>query len=125
MYLFALFDENKKPGLGSQRNYGLFYPNEKKVYDIPLTIEDLRRFKDGEEREKSESSGSGKVAVSTEAQTWCVANVEVVEDRLQKALDYACGEGGADCRSIQPGATCYNPNTVEAHASFAFNSYYQ
>jgi len=125
VFLFALFNENKKPGLGSERNYGLFYPNEKKVYDIPLRIEDLKRFKGGEDGETSKGSGTGKVAVSTEGQTWCVANAEVGEDKLQKALDYACGEGGADCRPIQPKATCYDPNTVEAHASFAFNSYYQ
>ena len=34
-------------------------------------------------------------------------------------------EGGGDCRPIPPGATCYDPNSLEAYASFAFNSYYQ
>ncbi|GAB4859406.1 hypothetical protein Ancab_010871 [Ancistrocladus abbreviatus] len=127
--LFALFNENKKPGPTSERNFGLFYPNEQKVYDIPFTIEGLkggpRAVSGGGERAATPVASVGNVPVTTAGQTWCVANAGVGRGKLQAALDYACGEGAADCRQIQPGATCYDPNTIEAHASYAFNSYYQ
>lgn len=129
VYLFALFNENQKPGPTSERNYGLFYPNEEKVYDIPLTAEAVNDEKSTPvNKSKEQVPVAGDVspaATTTGGETWCVANENAEEKKLQAALDYACGEGGADCRPIQPGATCYNPESLVAHASYAFNSYYQ
>ncbi|CAK9169213.1 unnamed protein product [Ilex paraguariensis] len=130
VYLFALFNENEKNGPTSERNYGLFYPSEEKVYDIPFTVEGLKNYRDkpspvGGQRVSPPVNGGGNVSTSVSGQTWCVASGDAGKTKLQAALDYACGEGGADCHPIQPGSTCYNPNTIEAHASFAFNSYYQ
>ncbi|KAK1439802.1 hypothetical protein QVD17_05623 [Tagetes erecta] len=136
VFLFALFNENNKDGPSSERNYGLFYPNEQKVYSVPFTMEDLKNYRDKQSPAVDGGDiGGGQVRVSNPVKgqgsgsgygsgSWCVAS-DVGKDRLQMALDYACGEGGADCRQIQPGSTCYDPNTLEAHASFAFNSYYQ
>ncbi|KAL0362300.1 UNVERIFIED_CONTAM: Glucan endo-1,3-beta-glucosidase 13 [Sesamum calycinum] len=121
VYIFALFNENTKPGPTSERNYGLFYPNEQKVYNIQFTAEGLA----GSPNTMNGSKSQVAQPPSSVGQTWCVANAGAGEEKLQQALDYACGEGGADCGAIQPGATCYDPDTVEAHASYAFNSYYQ
>ncbi|KAL6201267.1 hypothetical protein ACLB2K_024981 [Fragaria x ananassa] len=57
--------------------------------------------------------------------TWCIASQSASETALQVALDYACGYGGADCSPVQPSGSCYNPNTLRDHASYAFNDYYQ
>ncbi|KAF7022885.1 hypothetical protein CFC21_035517 [Triticum aestivum] len=57
--------------------------------------------------------------------TWCVASQSASTSALQVALDYACGYSGVDCSAIQTGGSCFNPDTIHDHASYAFNSYYQ
>ncbi|KAH7835209.1 hypothetical protein Vadar_023853 [Vaccinium darrowii] len=59
-----------------------------------------------------------------EAAAWCVTRSDASNTALQTALDYACA-AGADCAPILPSGLCYLPNTLQAHASYAFNSYFQ
>ncbi|KAH9313685.1 hypothetical protein KI387_022312, partial [Taxus chinensis] len=56
---------------------------------------------------------------------WCIADPQAPPEILQGALDWACGEGRADCTAIQWNQPCFQPNTVVSHASYAFNTYWQ
>ncbi|KAE9598176.1 hypothetical protein Lal_00003897 [Lupinus albus] len=64
-------------------------------------------------------------APNTPGQFWCVAKSGVPESTIQTALDYCCGMDSVACSQIQQGGSCYNPNSLQNHASVAFNSYYQ
>ncbi|XP_028757928.1 glucan endo-1,3-beta-glucosidase 12 [Neltuma alba] len=60
-----------------------------------------------------------------EDEQWCIADEQTPDEELQAAVDWACGKGGADCSKIQAKQSCFFPNTMRSHASFAFNSYFQ
>ncbi|PSS01934.1 Glucan endo-1,3-beta-glucosidase [Actinidia chinensis var. chinensis] len=112
VYIFSLFNENRKPGLESERNWGLFNNDQTSIYSLDFT-------------------GKGAVDVTTQANVtsafgmWCIASPTASEADLQNALDWACGPGSVDCSAIQPSQQCFEPDNTVSHASFAFNSYYQ
>ncbi|KAF8380006.1 hypothetical protein HHK36_027475 [Tetracentron sinense] len=59
-----------------------------------------------------------------EGKKWCVPKSGAKSEVLQNNIDYVCGLG-FDCRPIQAGGACFFPNTVQAHAAYAMNVYYQ
>ncbi|OIW00591.1 hypothetical protein TanjilG_14817 [Lupinus angustifolius] len=64
--------------------------------------------------------GGGSVV----SESWCVVRTDASFQALQTALDYACS-AGADCSVLQPIGLCFLPNSIQAHASHVFNSFYQ
>lgn len=56
---------------------------------------------------------------------FCVAKQGADATALQAGLNWACGQGRANCAPIQPGGPCYKQNDLEALASYAYNDYYQ
>lgn len=108
-YIFSLFDEDEKTGKESERNWGVFNVDETSIYYLDI---------------KGSQNGTSQSFNGTGA-TWCVASPAASNDSLEAGLNYACGDGNADCGPIQQGQPCYIPNTFLNHASYAYNSYYQ
>ncbi|XP_039144445.1 glucan endo-1,3-beta-glucosidase-like [Dioscorea cayenensis subsp. rotundata] len=107
-YIFSLFNEDLKPGPIAERNFGLFRPDLTPVYDVGIL--------------RGGQSGGGVQPSPT--RRWCVAQLGASNQALQDNIDYACSNG-ADCKQIEVGGACFEPNTLLAHASFAMNSYFQ
>ncbi|KAL0321953.1 UNVERIFIED_CONTAM: Glucan endo-1,3-beta-glucosidase [Sesamum calycinum] len=117
-YIFALFNENQKPGSLAERNFGLFYPNFSPVYDAGIV-------RVGANPVKSAPIPKPPVApAATGGKKWCVPKADASDAALQANIDYVCSQG-IDCKPIQAGGACFTPSTVRSHASFAMNSYYQ
>ncbi|GER44598.1 glucan endo-1 3-beta-glucosidas [Striga asiatica] len=111
-YVFALFNENQKPGSVAERNFGLFRPDFTPVYNAGI----MRAGPAPNVPRPAPPSTGGN-------NKWCVPKAEASDGALQRALDYVCSQG-IDCKPINPGGACFNPNTVRDHASFAMNSWY-
>ncbi|MED6139118.1 hypothetical protein PIB30_080891 [Stylosanthes scabra] len=104
-YIYELLNEDKRDGPTSVKNWGVFYSNGSTVY--PLSF-----------------SGSGQSTGNSLA-VFCVAKDGADTDKLQAGLNWACGQGQANCTAIQAGRPCFLPNNLKSHASYAYNDYYQ
>ncbi|KAL3716148.1 hypothetical protein ACJRO7_007851 [Eucalyptus globulus] len=94
-FIFALFNENQKPGPTAERHFGLLYPNGSKVYQI-----DLRR--------KTTTSGYEPLPEPTN----------------NKQYKGPISQGNKTCEAIRPGKACHNPDLSLFHANYAFSSYW-
>ncbi|KAF9688605.1 hypothetical protein SADUNF_Sadunf01G0005600 [Salix dunnii] len=103
-YIYELFNEDKRPGPVSEKNWGLFFTNGSAVYTFSLST-------------SNQITGNNS--------DFCVAKPNADPGKLQAGLDWACGQGGASCNAIQEGQPCFLPNTYQNHASYAYNDYYQ
>ncbi|KNA12975.1 hypothetical protein SOVF_121020 isoform B [Spinacia oleracea] len=148
-YIFALYDEDLKPGPTSERSFGLFKPDLSTTYDIelsksssqapskspvtpstspaPSTTPSVTPSSPSQTPSAPSATPTTAVPVTPPPKssgTWCVPKKGVSDAQLQANLDYACSQG-VDCSKIQAGAPCYDPNTVASHASYAMNLLYQ
>ncbi|CAK9314114.1 unnamed protein product [Citrullus colocynthis] len=102
-YVYELFSEDQKPEPLSEKNWGVLSTKGSAIYRL--------------------SSLSSRVTGSSVV--YCVAKDGADPGKLQNGLNWACGQGGANCSAIQPGQPCFLPDNIINHASYAFNDYYQ
>uniref|UniRef100_A0ACD5XTT1 Uncharacterized protein n=1 Tax=Avena sativa TaxID=4498 RepID=A0ACD5XTT1_AVESA len=121
VFVFSLFNEDLKPGPGTERHWGIYYPNGTAVYQIDLAARRPLSAYPPLPAPENDTPYKGPI--------WCVlaahAAKKLNETAVGDALTYACGQGNGTCDAIQPGGHCFQPNTGAAHASYAFNSYWQ
>ncbi|XP_022771542.1 probable glucan endo-1,3-beta-glucosidase A6 [Durio zibethinus] len=115
-FIFALYNENQKPGPGTERHFGLLYPNGSYLYGIDLSGETPDSDFEPLPKPDNNEPYKGKI--------WCVAARGVNASELASALSYACSQGNKTCDPIQPGKKCFKPDSLVWRASYAFSSYW-
>ncbi|XP_022899477.1 glucan endo-1,3-beta-D-glucosidase-like [Olea europaea var. sylvestris] len=124
-YIYELYDEDLKLGPKSEQSFGLFGVDGSPHYDTGL-------FKSSKNSMTPTSPASPKPAPAPTATStpklegiWCVPKPAGVTDaQLQENITFACSKG-IDCSPIQKGGACFEPNTLESHASYVMNLLYQ
>ncbi|CAN8252178.1 unnamed protein product [Cochlearia groenlandica] len=116
-YIFALFNENLKPGPTSERSFGLFRSDLTPIYDIGILRPTVSTS-------NPENITESPPEVESSEKRWCVAKAGAETVALQRNIDYVCGLG-LNCRPIIESGPCFLPNTVKAHATWAMNLFYQ
>ncbi|XP_022979803.1 probable glucan endo-1,3-beta-glucosidase A6 [Cucurbita maxima] len=115
-FIFSLFDENQKPGPGTERHWGLLRFDGSPNYQIDLTGK--KPSVDYDPLPVVENN------VPFRGRLWCVAARGVDPMELQAAITEVCGGGDGSCEVLWPGRECYEPVSVYWHASYAFSSYW-
>ncbi|KAI3996968.1 hypothetical protein MKX01_021244 [Papaver californicum] len=94
-YIYELFNEDKRPGPISEKNWGIFFPNGTTVYSLCMSTSDLTDV----------PLGSG---------LFCVAKPDADSSALNFGLDWTYGQGSANCSAVQARQPCFQPNNIQA-----------
>ncbi|XP_024519267.1 glucan endo-1,3-beta-glucosidase 2 [Selaginella moellendorffii] len=129
VYVHEFFDIVGPAG-DSRRRYGLFSTSQVPRYSFHLSpgvseAEILMRRVLADNGTNGTAVAPPSGGTGTGSGQFCVAASGAPDSLLSVGLNWACGQGNADCTPIQQNGACYLPDTYSAHASYAFNSYYQ
>ncbi|KAL2469463.1 O-Glycosyl hydrolase family 17 protein [Abeliophyllum distichum] len=115
-FLFSLYDENQKPGPGTERHWGLLNPDGTPIYDMDLTGALSEQDYTNLPQPLNNKPYKGKI--------WCVVANGVNIMDLEPVLDMICSQGNETCDELAPGRGCYEPVSIISNASYAFSSYW-
>ncbi|XP_018844180.2 probable glucan endo-1,3-beta-glucosidase A6 [Juglans regia] len=115
-FIFALYNENQKPGAGTERHFGLLNPDGSNVYEMDLSGETPESEYKPLPKPTNNELYKGKI--------WCMVAKGANKSEVESALSYACSQGNKTCDPIQPRGRCYKPDSLFWHASYAFSSYW-
>ncbi|KAJ3683525.1 hypothetical protein LUZ60_013752 [Juncus effusus] len=117
-FVFALFNENYRSGAGTERHWGLFYPNETSVYPIDLTG-----------RKPIGSYPPIPLPTNNEpypGTIWCVmqADINIIRhlDYFQDRMEQFCDQGNITCPRVT-NRDCQDDPWL--NYSYAMNSIWQ
>lgn len=120
-YIFSLYNENLKTGAESERNWGVFNVDGTTIYSLDL---------EGVNTSSTTTAtppptvAPQNLTTSSVGTVWCIAKPGISNSSLSAGINWACGQGKANCTLIQQGQACFQPNTFQNHASYAYNSYF-
>ncbi|KAM0929525.1 hypothetical protein ACQ4PT_001581 [Festuca glaucescens] len=120
-FVFALFNEDLKGGPGTERHWGLFYPNGTAVYEVDLTGRRPAASYPPLPPATNDLPYPGKL--------WCVVRTDrrgavANETAVREQVAAACADEATLCDPVRPGGECHLPNTVAAHASYVFSAHW-
>ena len=119
-FIFSLFNEDQKPGPGTERHWGIFYSNGSKIYGIDLAGKTPETKYPALPPATNNEAYKGKI--------WCVVaeGKEGNKTELAAAVEYACGQlkEGA-CGAVKRGGSCDGQSDPALQASYVFNLYWQ
>ncbi|KAJ3692994.1 hypothetical protein LUZ60_012089 [Juncus effusus] len=118
-FIFALFNEDLKPGPVSERNFGLFHADFSPAYDIGILKMEVHPHP-----LKKPSPSPKTPTIPSITKKWCIPKPNAQTMLLQQNIEFVCRQQ-IDCGPIQPGGYCYKPDTVQAHAAYAMNEYFR
>ncbi|XP_057787322.1 probable glucan endo-1,3-beta-glucosidase A6 [Salvia miltiorrhiza] len=119
-FIFSLYDENQKPGPGTERHWGLLNSRGLSIHQMDLSGACPAGDKGGARhlaKPVNNQPYKGKI--------WCVSATTMTREmELAPAVEFACLQGNNTCKELAPGGACYEPVSIVSHASYAFSSYW-